>query len=381
MDEDAGNFAALAETTVFLSYFKDMPDHRQAGKVTYPLDEILLLCLLAVLAGAEAFTDIARFGEKKLELLRRFRPFEHGTPAHDHLGDIFATLDAQAFQRCFVDWVAALTKTPAEVVAIDGKTSRRSGDKKGSKQPIHMVSAFAARQRLVMGQVAVAEKSNEIVAIPALLDMMAIEGAVVTIDAMGCQRNIAKKIIAKKADYIIALKGNQGTLHDDVKVFVAEQKANDFKDTVISQHETVDADHGRIETRTYTAMHDVEWLQERHDWPGLKGVIMVESRRESDGKVTQETRFYITSLILRANLVGPMIRDHWMIENGLHWIMDMVFRDDECRVRTENAPANFTTLKHMANNLIRKMPGKDSQRLKRKTAGWDDDFLASLVAA
>jgi len=381
MDEDAGNFAGLAETTVFLSYFKDMPDHRQAGKVTYPLDEILLLCLLAVLAGAEAFTDIARFGEKKLELLRRFRPFEHGTPAHDHLGDIFATLDAQAFQRCFVDWVAALTKTPAEVVAIDGKTSRRSGDKKGSKQPIHMVSAFAARQRLVMGQVAVAEKSNEIVAIPVLLDMMAIEGAVVTIDAMGCQRNIAKKIIAKKADYIIALKGNQGTLHDDVKVFVAEQKANDFKDTVISQHETVDADHGRIETRTYTAIHDVEWLQERHDWPGLEGVIMVESRRESDGKVTQETRFYITSLILLANLIGPMIRDHWMIENGLHWIMDMVFRDDECRVRTENAPANFTTLKHMANNLIRKMPGKDSQRLKRKTAGWDDDFLASLVAA
>ena len=381
MDEDAGNFAALAETTVFLSYFKDMPDHRQAGKVTYPLDEILLLCLLAVLAGAEAFTDIARFGEKKLELLRRFRPFEHGPPAHDHLGDIFATLDAQAFQRCFVDWVAALTKTPAEVVAIDGKTSRRSGDKKGSKQPIHMVSAFAARQRLVMGQVAVAEKSNEIVAIPVLLDMMAIEGAVVTIDAMGCQRNIAKKIIAKKADYIIALKGNQGTLHDDVKVFVAEQKANDFKDTVISQHETVDADHGRIETRTYTAIHDVEWLQERHDWPGLEGVIMVESRRESDGKVTQETRFYITSLILLANLIGPMIRDHWMIENGLHWIMDMVFRDDECRVRTENAPANFTTLKHMANNLIRKMPGKDSQRLKRKTAGWDDDFLASLVAA
>ena len=381
MDEDAGNFAALAETTVFLSYFKDMPDHRQAGKVTYPLDEILLLCLLAVLAGAEAFTDIARFGEKKLDLLRRFRPYHDGTPAHDHLGDIFATLDAQAFQRCFVDWVAALTKTPAEVVAIDGKTSRRSGDKKGSKQPIHMVSAFAARQRLVMGQVAVAEKSNEIVAIPALLDMMAIEGAVVTIDAMGCQRNIAKKIIAKKADYIIALKGNQGTLHDDVKVFVAEQKANDFRDTVISQYKTVDADHGRIETRTYTAIHDVEWLQERHDWPGLKGVIMVESRRESDGKVTQETRFYITSLILRANLVGPMIRDHWMIENGLHWIMDMVFRDDECRVRTENAPANFTTLKHMANNLIRKMTGKDSQRLKRKTAGWDDDFLASLVAA
>jgi predicted transposase YbfD/YdcC len=381
MDGDAENREALAETTVFLSYFKDMPDHRQAGKVTYPLDEILLLCLLAVLAGAEAFTDIARFGEKKLDLLRRFRPYRDGTPAHDHLGDIFATLDAQAFQRCFVAWVAALTKTPAEVIAIDGKTLRRSYQKKGSKEPIHMVSAFAARQRLVMGQVAVAEKSNEIVAIPALLDMMAIEGAVVTIDAMGCQRSIAKKIIDKKADYIIALKGNQGTLHEDVKVFAAEQRANGFKDTTISRHETVDGEHGRIETRTYTAIHDVEWLQERHDWPGLEGVVMVESQREIEGKVTQETRFYITSLVLLANVIGPMIRDHWAIENGLHWIMDMVFRDDECRVRTEHAPANFTTLKHMAQNLIKKAPGKDSQRLKRKTAGWDDDFLASLVAA
>src|SRR5215472_12604541 len=259
--------AALVETTVFLSFFKDMPDHRQPGKVIYPLEEILLLSLLAVLAGAEAFTDIARFGEKKLTLLRRFRPFANGTPAHDHLGDILATLDAEAFRRCFVAWVSTLVKTPAEVIAIDGKTSRRSGSKKNSKEPIHMVSAFAARQRVVMGQVAVAEKSNEIVAIPALLDMLAIEGAVVTIDAMGCQRAIAQKITDKKADYIIALKGNQGTLHEDVKLLVDEQKARDFKDTTVSFHSTVDGDHGRIETRKYTAIHDVSRLQERHDWP------------------------------------------------------------------------------------------------------------------
>jgi predicted transposase YbfD/YdcC len=381
MDDVAGNFAALAETTVFLQYFKDMPDGRQVGKVIYPLDEILLLCLLAVLAGSEAFTEIARFGEKKLALLRRFRPFKDGTPAHDHLGDIFATLDAEAFRLCFVAWAAALTKTPAEAIAIDGKTLRRSYQKKGSKEPIHMVSAFAARQRLVMGQIAVAEKSNEIVAIPALLDMMAIEGAVVTIDAMGCQRNIVKKIIDKKADYIIALKGNQGTLHEDVKLFAAEQKANGFKQAAISRHETIDGDHGRIETRSYTVFHDVEWLQERHDWPGLEGVVMVESQREIDGKFSNETRFYITSLTLFANLIGPMVRDHWAIENSLHWVMDMLFRDDECRVRTDNAPENFTTLKHMANNLIRKAPGKDSQRLKPKTAGWDDEFLASLIAA
>jgi predicted transposase YbfD/YdcC len=381
MVEHDGDFVALAETTVFLSYFKGMPDHRQPGKVLYPLDEVLLLCLLAVLAGAEAFTDIARFGEKKRDLLRRFRPFANGTPAHDHLGDIFATLDAQAFQRCFVAWVSALTKTPAEVIAIDGKTSRRSGGKKGSKEPIHMVSASAARQRLVLGQVAVARKSNEIVAIPALLDMMAIEGAVVTIDAIGAQRSIARKIIDKKTDYIIALKGNQGTLHEDVKLFWAEQQANGFEQAAISRFETLDGEHGRIETRRYTAIHDVVWLQQRHDWPGLKGLVMVESQREKDARTTRETRFYITSLTLGANAVGPMIRDHWAIENSLHWVMDMVFRDDECRVRTENAPANFTTIKHMASNLIRRAPGKDSQRLRRMTAAWDDDFLASLVKA
>lgn len=381
MGYDGTDFAVIVETTSFLHHFNDMPDHRQAGKVDYPLQEILLLSLLAVLAGAEAFTDIARFGEKKIDLLRRFRPFKNGTPSHDHLGDIFASLDAQAFQTCFVAWVAGITNTPAEVIAIDGKTSRRSYQKKGSKEPIHMVSAFAARQRLVLGQVKVDAKSNEIVAIPALLDMLAIEGAVITIDAMGCQRKIAKKIIDKKADYILALKGNQETLCADVEVFANEQKAVKYKNAKTSAHETVDADHGRIETRNYTVIHDVGWLQERHNWPGLKSVVVVESQREIAGKITNETRFYITSLVLMAHLVGPMIRAHWAIENSLHWLMDMVFRDDECRVRTDNAPANFTTIKHMAHNLARKAPGKDSIRLRRKTAAWDDDYLASLIAA
>ena len=381
MEKAAAGFGALDETTVFLRHFKDMPDPRQRSKVIYPLQEVLLLCLLAVLGGAETFTDIARFGEKKIELLRRFRPFRDGTPAHDHLGDIFATLDAKEFQRCFVAWVAALTGAPADVIAIDGKTLRRSYQKKGAKAPIHMVSAFAARQRLVLGQVKVAEKSNEIVAIPALLAMLAIEGAIVTIDAIGCQRAIAEQILNKNADYVLALKGNQGTLHDDVEVFAAEQKANHFKDTKVSRHETVDGDHGRIETRTYTAIHDVAWLQERHDWPGLKSVVMVESKREIGDKVEGETRFYITSLVLLANQLGPVIRSHWAIENSLHWVMDMIFRDDECRIRTDHAPANFTTIKHMAHNLIRNAPGKDSLRLKRKVAAWDDDFLASLIAA
>jgi len=381
MDTEGTPFAEVSETTSFLHHFSGLPDHRQAGKVDYPLPEVLLLILLAVLAGAEAFTDIARFGERKIELLRRFRPYVNGTPSHDHLGDIFATLDARAFQLCFVAWVAALTNTPAEVIAIDGKTSRRSYQTKGSKEAIHMVSAFAARQRIVLGQVKVNEKSNEIVAIPALLDMMSIEGAVVTIDAMGCQRDIATKIVEKKADYIVALKGNQGTLREDVEVFVDEQKALKYRDATISTHETIDADHGRIETRNYTVIHDVDWLQARHQWPGLNAVVVVESRREINGKITDETRFYITSLVMPATAVGPMIRAHWAIENSLHWVMDMVFRDDECRVRTDNAPANFATCRHIAYNLTRKAPGKDSIRLRRKTAGWDDEYLASLIAA
>ncbi len=203
---------ALNESIVFLWYFKDLSDPRQQGKVIYPLNEVLLLCLLAVLAGAETFTDIALFGEKKLDLLRRFLPFRDGTPPHDRLGEIFAVLDAEVFRRCFVSWVAAMTGVPAEVIAIDGKTSRRSAKKKGANDAIHMVSAFAAQQRLVLGQTKVDKKSNEIVAIPKLLNMLQIEGAIVTIDAMGCQREIAKKIIDKEADHVLALKGNQGTL-------------------------------------------------------------------------------------------------------------------------------------------------------------------------
>jgi len=374
---------AFAEAGLFLGYFEDLPDARQSGKVRYPLSEVLLLCLVAVLSGAETFTDIANFGARKLAFLRRFRPFAGGTPSHDHLGDILATLDAEAFQRCFVAWVASLTGVASDVIAIDGKTVRRS---KGAKAAIHMVSAFAARQRLVLGQVKVSEKANEIVAIPRLLEMLEIEGAIITIDAMGCQRAIAQQIIDQKADYVLALKGNQTALHDDVRLFAAEQKARQFIDTKISQHETVDGDHGRIETRTATVIHDIGWLQERHEWPGLTSVVVIESTREipdsspGTAKIEKETRFYISSLNVPAEKLGPIVRSHWAVENSLHWVLDMVFRDDECRVRTDNAPANFTTIKHIATNLLRLPTTKDSLRSRRKIAAWDDDFLASLIA-
>jgi predicted transposase YbfD/YdcC len=369
---------ALLESVVFLDHFVDLPDPRQLSKVIYPLDEILLLSLLAVLAGAETFTAVAQFGKDKLELLRRFRLFANETPDHDRLGEVFAALDAEQFQTCFVSWVASLIGIPADVIAIDGKTSRRS-TKKGGVNPIHMVSAFAARQRLVLGQVKVAQKSNEIVAIPRLLDMLAIEGAIVTIDAMGCQREIASKIIGKKADYMLALKGNQGTLRDDVELFAKEQKAKDFKDTTVSKAKTVDGDHGRIETRRITVFHDVGWLQENHNWPGLKGVVMVDSEREIGAKMERETRFYITSSTDAADKLGEVVRRHWAVES-MHWLMDCVFRDDECRVRTEHAPANFTTIKHIAHNLLRRHPAKLSMTTKRLKAGWNEQFLVSLIS-
>ena len=379
-DADAA-VVAVNETTVFLSHFEELQDYRQRGKVAYPLGEVLLLMLAAALAGSETVADIARFGRAKLAFLRRFRPFSNGTPSHDQLGIILARLDPVAFQRCFVAWTAAQTKTSAEVIAIDGKTVRRSYQKKGGEEPIHVVSAFAAGQRMVLGQTKVGDKSNEIVAIPALLDLLAIEGAVVTIDAMGCQREIARKIIDKKADYIFALKGNQGTLRDDVELLAREQNAVAFKDATVSRDTTVDGDHGRIETRTVTVFHAIDWLQDNHKWPGLKSVVMVESKRETDGKMATETRFYITSLALLAGAVGPMIRSHWMVENGLHWVLDMIFRDDECRVRTDNAPFNLAIIKHLALNVLRTGKSKDSLRMRRKVAAWDEGVLATYLAA
>ena len=379
-DGDAA-VGAVRETTVFLSHFEDLPDYRQKGKVAYPLDEVLLLLLAAALAGAETVADMARFGRAKLAFLQRFRLYANGTPSHDQLGIILARLDPAAFQRCVVAWTAAVTKTSAEVIAIDGKSVRRSYKKKGVEEPIHVVSAFAAGQRMALGQVKVGDKSNEIVAIPALLGLMTIEGAVVTIDAMGCQRNIAQTIIDKKADYILALKGNQGTLRDDVEVFANEQKAAGFANTPVSRDTTVDGDHGRIETRTVTVFHDIGWLQDTHQWPGLKSVVMVESKREIDGKVETETRFYITSLALLAVAINPMIRSHWMIENGLHWVLDMVFRDDDCRVRTENAPFILHMIKQLALNVLRTGKSKDSLRMRRKVAAWDDNALADYIAA
>ena len=374
---------AFDQVVEFLESFEALEDPRQHAKVLYPLDEVLLLTLLGVLAGCESWVEIARYGEAKLELLRRFRPFGNGTPSHDQLGDIFSVLDPAQFQRCFIAWAAALVGVAEDVVAVDGKTLRRSYQETGGRAPIHMISAWSTRQNMVLGQTKVADKSNEIVAIPKLLDALVIEGATVTIDAMGCQRAIAAKILDKGADYVLALKGNQGSLREDVELFFTEQSTQGFADCRHDSYETLEKSHGRIERRTVTATDDIAWLRETHDWPGLRSIVRVESEREhlsrpGDG-IERETRYYIASAQASAEALGRAVRSHWSIENGLHWVMDMVFRDDECRIRKKNAPANFTTVKHMANNLLRRVPGKDSLRVKRKLAAWDHQFLCSVV--
>ena len=363
----------------FLTHFSTLNDPRQQTKLLYPMAEVLLLTLCAVLSGANDWVSISAFGAKKLVFLRKFLPFSNGTPSHDQLGNIYTALDATHFQACFMDWVASFNSTLSGVVAIDGKTSRRSLDKAGSKAAIHMISAWSSELNLTLAQRQVDGKSNEITAIPELLDLLTLKGAIVTIDAMGCQRDIAAKIISKQANYVLALKGNQGALRKDTELFMKEQDAVEFTDTTVTYHESVEKSHGRIETRKVTVCSDIEWLKARHNWPRLESIVMVQYCATLQDKTRSETRFYISSMTCDAKAHAKAIRDHWGIENRLHWVMDMVFRDDECRIRKGNAPANFTTIKHAASNMLRSVKGNQSIRLKRHLAAWDEDFLFQII--
>ncbi|MCP4181918.1 MAG: ISAs1 family transposase [Hyphomicrobiales bacterium] len=364
---------------VFLDYFGEVDDPRQASKILYPFEEILLLVLCAVISGADNWTSIALYGEKKLDVLRRFLPFADGTPCHDQLGILFSRLDMEQFQQCFVNWVAGLHGTLDGVIAVDGKTLRRSFDTASNKAAIHVISAWACEQKLVLGQRKVDDKSNEITAIPELLALLSIEGAIITIDAMGCQRKICQQIMAQKGDYVIGLKGNQGSLHEDVELFFDEQRERRIGESFIRENQTVDGDHGRLETRKYAVCSHIDWLNQRHKWPGLQSVIMVEYSREIKGKTKTRRRYYISSLNVEPEEISRIIRNHWQIENNLHWVMDMTFRQDECRIRTGNAAANFATIKHAANNLFQRDPGKKSLPMKRHSAAWDDDYLEKII--
>lgn len=312
--------AKPAGSLAFLDHFSALEDPRQGWKVLYPLDEMVLLVLCAVLSGADDFVEIAAWRRMRLDFLRRLRPFRHGIPSHDALNDVFNLLDAEPFQSCFVAWVAGLRETEAdepELIALDGKTSRRSGDRRKGRAPLHLVSAWASRRRLVLGQEAVADASNEIEAIPALLEKLALDGALVSIDAIGCQRDIAEAIVERGGDYLLAVKANQPSLLDDLKLFFDDPYERDQ----LESFETTDGDHGRIELRRHWVCNEVGWLAQSHPWKGLAGLAMVEATREIDGKATTTRRFYIASAALDAKRFAAALRAHWTIENQLHWVM------------------------------------------------------------
>lgn len=364
-----------AQKPVLIDHFSALQDPRQQWKVLYPLNEILLLVLCGVLAGADDFVEIADWGETNLEFLRRFLPFEKGIPSHDAINDLINALDSELFKACFLSWVNGLRAGDAEIIAIDGKTSRRSGDKAKGKNPLHMVSAWAAKQRLVLGQQACEEKSNEITAIPALLEKLALQGALVTIDAMGCQKKIARKITDGGGDYLLGLKGNQPALHEDVKLFFEDPPEN----TKIDFHETTEGAHGRIEKRRHFIATDIDWLKSRHNWPGLAAIGCVETEVERDGKIEYARRYYITSLVMAAALFADAVRAHWGIENQLHWVLDVIFHDDLSRLRSDFGPQNMAIVRHMAVNHIRAAKDKASQKVRRKKAAWSTDYLEKLL--
>lgn len=361
-----------------LDHFSALSDPRQCGKVVYPLPEIMLLVLCATLAGAEDFVEIRQWGRQKLDFLRGLLPFAQGIPSHDTLNDVMNALDGGLFSEAFAAWVEGLREDAPDIVAIDGKTSRRA--RGGDRHPLHVVSAWASRQRLVLGQEATAEKSNEINAIPLLLERLHLTGALVTIDAMGTQTKIAEAILARGADYLLALKDNQRSLAEEVALFfdTPEQRS-------LVPFETTDADHGRIETRRHRVSHEVAWLNgDRRApgeprFPGLKAIAMVEAKVERGGKTTLARRFFLSSLPLDAALLARAVRAHWGIENRLHWVLDVVFHDDLMRLRTGNGPKNMATIKHMAMNLIQSAGGKHSLKVRRKTAAWDHQYLKQLI--
>ena len=367
-------------TLGLIEHFSALADPRQAWKVVYPLPEIMLTILAATLANADDFVEIEEWGNEHLPFLRGFMAFADGIPSHDALNDVVNALDPEVFKSCFSSWVATLADAEPvaaeaagrDVVSFDGKTSRRTHARGRGRNPLHLVSAWAARQRLVLGQQAVDEKSNEITAIPHLLERLELAGALVTIDAMGTQAAIAQAIVDKGADYCLALKGNHPLLHADVERFFA-----DAASPGITTSETTDGDHGRIETRIHSVCHDVAWLfsdrryADEPRFPALAMIGMIERITEGRGETERTRHYYLCSAKLDAATFGRAVRAHRGIENHLHWVLDVVFHDDLSRSRSGNGPQNMAIVKHMAMNLLRATKPTASLKVRRKKAGWN----------
>lgn len=370
-----------SDPTDLKSLFAHLTDPRVDRRKRHVLLDIVAISIFAVVCGADSWVAVATFGRAKEAWLRGFLALPNGIPSHDTFGRVFALLDPEAFAQGFSRWVATLrTMLPHEIIAIDGKTLRGSFDSASDTDAIHMVSAWACNNGLLLGQRKVDSKSNEITAIPKVLDMLDLQGATITIDAMGCQRAIAEQIIQKGGNYSLALKGNQKDIHYEVTMNVGSTSEEILTAKGVSSSKSVDGDHGRIEERQHWVMSDLHSMPMLKTWPGIKALGIVDRTRVIKGRMTKVRAFYLLSDIMSAEQFAWTIRAHWGIENALHWSLDVSFNEDKSRVRKDNAAENFGTLRRMALTLLKQADAKVGIATKRLLAGWDNDFLLRVVA-
>ncbi len=373
-------WSAKPQLRVLLDHLAAIKDARQSWKVAYPLREVLFLVVCGTIASGDDYDDIVDWGEAHLSFLRGFSEFYHGIPCADWLRVVMNRIDPDLFATCFSSWVAECWPHRPDLVAIDGKTSRRSHDRKRGQKALHLVSAFATTSRLVLGQEAVDEKSNEITAIPALLERIDVEGALVSIDAMGCNATVAQSLLDAGADYLLAVKDNQPTLHADIKSYFDTAACGE-----VERCETVGKEHGRLEIRTHTVSHNVDWIASERSYPGaphfpkLATIATVESRIERGDKIESERRSYISSRALAAAAFADAVRSHWAIENNLHWTLDVTFKEDQSRLRAGHGAKNMAVVRHFALNLVRQAADKRSIKRRRKRAAYDPQYLLQIL--
>lgn len=364
----------------FLEHFQPLDDPRSHINRKHDLLDILFLTISAILSGSEGWEGIEAFGHLKLDWLRKYRVFENGIPRHDTVARVIAALDPEQFVGCFMSWVNEVRHANGQdVIAIDGKTLRRSHDGE-RKAALHLISAYCCETGLVLTQAESKGKKNEIKTVPEVLDLLALTGCTVTLDAMSCQKKIVEKIRAKKADYVIALKGNQGNLEKEVKAWVHKLEREGFKGVAHQQFEQIEKGHGRIEERYYRQIKINDWLTEAENWKDLTTIIEVRRVRHCNNKKSEETQYYISSLPLDAERAGHTIRSHWAIENSAHWVLDVTFSEDNSRIRRHHAPENMAAIRRFVMNLAKiNTTLKTSMKRKRQMAGWDDEVRAKLL--